>query len=345
MQSDLIAANAQRRSDVMRIKYYLLSIALSIVAFLPLPGAAQNGAVEVGSGVPFRSAPSGEWLTWGGDPQRTGWNRGEAILNRETVGSLKLIWSVQLPTAPQPIALVTLTSPIVVAGVPTAGGAKDMLYTVGIDDTAYGIDTGSGKIVWQSRFNNTGTPLRKPTVNCSNTEQATPVADKTRGVLFLTTSDGLLRGLDLSNGSERMPATEMVAPFSRNWSLNLVSDVVYTIAGRGCGGSKSQPIEPGTVAAMDLSDLAHPKLSRFYTGKGRAAGPWDPAGPVLGPQGLYVITADGPNDPGSGVYGNAVLAVRPNGWGLADSFFPSNWKYLNARTWWSATKNHDKLIS
>ena len=114
----------------------------------------------------------------------------------------------------------------------------------------------------------------------------------------------------------------MVQPYSRNWSLELVDDVVYTTTARGCGGSPAQPVEYGTVAAMDVSDPTHPSLSRFYTGKGRPAGPWGASGVAWGPQGAYVSTADGPNNPGSGVYGDMVLAIRPHAWGLNDSFIP-----------------------
>ena len=122
-----------------------------------------------------------------------------------------------------------------------------------------------------------------------------------------------------------------MAPFSRNWSLNLVNDVVYTAAGRGCGGDAGQAIEPGSVSAMDVSDPAHPQLSRFLTGRGRPAGPWGRGGPVAGPQGLYVQTADGNRDPAGGIFGNAVIAVQPKAYGLADSFIPPSWKNLNAK--------------
>jgi outer membrane protein assembly factor BamB len=288
------------------------------------PRPAPPAALAVAPAVP-------DWLTWGYDQQRSGWNRGETILSPKNAGKLKLLWSTKVSTPPVNTALTTLTSPIVVQGVATADGPKDMVYVVGIDDTVFAIDAGSGKIAWQKTFPNPAAALRKPSVNCGNTEQATPVADKKNGVLYLTTGDGKLRGLNLADGADRIAATDMVAPFSRNWSLNLVGNLVYTAAGRGCGGTKDQPIEPGTVAAMDVSDPAHPKLSRFYTGKGRPAGPWGAGGPVLGTQGLYVSTADGANNPGGGVYGNMILAVRPGASGLNDSFVPPNWRYLNAK--------------
>jgi len=272
-----------------------------------------------------------DWPSWGFDQQRSGWNKDETVLSKTSVGRMKLLWTAQLPTKVQATALSTLTAPVVVTGVQTPAGAKDLVFTVDVDDTIYAVDAATGKIAWQNSFPNPLTPVRPATVNCSNTEQATPVADRKSGVIYFTTSDGKLRGLALADGSQRLKPTDMVAPFSRNWSLNLVGNTVYTAAGRGCGGTKAQPVEPGTVAAMDISDPEHPALSRFHTGTSRPAGPWGSGGPVLGPQGLYVETADGPNNPGSGIYGNAILAVRPNAWGLKDSFVPNNWRYLNAK--------------
>ncbi|HYS46089.1 MAG TPA: hypothetical protein VEM35_06605, partial [Rhizomicrobium sp.] len=149
--------------------------------------------------------------------------------------------------------------------------------------------------------------------------------------IYFTMSDGKLRGLSLGAGEERLMPMPFVAPFSRNWSLNLVRGVVYTAAGRGCGGDAAQPIEPGSVSAMNVSDPQHPQLSRFYTGRGRPAGPWGRGGPVAGPNGVYIQTADGNHDPAAGIYGNAVIAVAPKAYGIADSFTPPSWKNLNAK--------------
>jgi outer membrane protein assembly factor BamB len=272
-----------------------------------------------------------DWPSYNYDRERTGWNRGETTLSPRTVGKMKLLWSTQLTTASRALVLSTLTAPVVAAGVATPAGTRDLVFSIGMDDVLSAVDAANGKIVWQKSFPNMLKALRPASISCSNTEQATPTIDKARGVIYFTTSDGKLRGAHLSDGSEALTPTDMVQPFSRNWSLNLVDDVVYTTTARGCGGSAQQPIEFGTVAAMDVSDPAHPALSRFYTGKGRPAGPWGASGVAWGPQGAYVATADGPNNPGSGVYGDMILAIRPHGWGLNDSFTPSHWRYINAR--------------
>jgi outer membrane protein assembly factor BamB len=280
--------------------------------------------------VPSSSA-SGDWLTFGYDQQRSGWNQGEKTLTTQSVGRLKLLWSVQLDVPPLDVALSTLTSPVVVGGVSTPQGSKNLLFAVGINDTIYAIDADSGKVFWQKAFPNPGKPIRAANTNCSNTEQATPVIDRDKAVIYFTVSDGKLRGLDLATGEERLAAAQFVAPFSRNWSLNLVNNVVYTAAGRGCGGDPEQKIESGAVSAMDISDPLHPVLSRTYTGHGRPAGPWGRGGPVLGPKGVIVQTADGNHDTASGVFGNSVIEVTPKAYGVIDSFTPASWKNLNAK--------------
>ncbi len=280
--------------------------------------------IEPGPAVP-------DWPQYNYDQQRTGWNRGETQLSPKTVGRLRPLWNTQLVNNTPAVVLSTLTAPVVAGGVATSDGMKDLVFSIGMDDVLSAVDAGTGKIVWQKSFPNTIKPLRPAVVNCSNTEQATPAIDKARGVIYFTTSDGKLRGAKLGDGSEAIRPTDMVQPFSRNWSLGVVDDVIYTTTARGCGGSPAQPVEWGTVAAMDVSDPTHPSLSRFYTGKGRPAGPWGASGVAWGPQGAYVSTADGPNNPASGVYGDMVLAIRPHAWGLNDSFIPSHWRYVLAR--------------
>lgn len=275
--------------------------------------------------------PNDDWLTFGYDQQRTGWNRGEDTLNKQSVSRLKLIWTTQLDVQPLDTALSTLTSPVVVGGVNTPQGPKNLLFVVGINDTIYAIDADSGKVFWQKTFPNPGKPVRTANTNCSNTEQATPVIDKDKGVIYFTVSDGKLRGLDLATGEERLPPTQFIAPFSRNWSLNLVDNIVYTAAGRGCGGDPQQRIESGAVSAIDITDPLHPVLSRTYTGHGRLAGPWGRGGPVLGPKGVIVQTADGIHDPASGVFGNSVVEITQKAYGVIDSFTPASWKNLNAK--------------
>jgi len=326
-----------------RIKITLAALT-ALTPFLAPLWAVPAGAQQLATPPPIRPEPPqvfklidpgpavADWPSYNYDRERSGWNRGETQLSKKTVGQLKPLWNKGLLAQTPPAqVLSTLTAPLVAAGVSTPGGAKDLVFTIAMDDTLTALDAGSGDIVWQKHFANPLKPLRPMVINCSNTEQATPTIDKAKAIIYFTTSDGKLRGAKLGDGAEAITPTDMVQPFSRNWSLNLVDNVVYTTTARGCGGSPAEPVEIGSVVAMDVSDPAHPAISRFYTSKGRPAGPWGASGVAWGPQGIYVSTADGPNNPGSGIYGDMVLAIRPHAWGLNDSFTPSHWRYVNAR--------------
>jgi outer membrane protein assembly factor BamB len=292
--------------------YFSLAPLVLISLLFPMGSSAQG-------------TPARDWLTWGYDQERTGWNKGETTLSKDNVSRLELKWSTQLSTQPSALALSTVTAPLVAEGVDTPQGRKNLVFLIGSDDTVYSIDADTGKVLWQKTFPNTLTPKQNATWLCSNTQNSTPVIDKQKAIIYLNTSDGKLRGLSLRDGEDRIPPTDFVTPFARNWSLNLIGDVVYSATARGCG------LSMGSIAAMDLSDPTHPKLSHFYTSGGRPAGPWGRGGVVRGPKGIYTQTADGLSDPASGVYGETVLALAPMPMRVVDSFTPSNWQYLNSR--------------
>ena len=275
-------------------------------------------------------AVTDDWLTFSHDAQRSGWDNGDTAFNPANVSGLKLLWSTQLPTTPSPNAGQTLTPPVVVAGVNTAQGVKTLAYTISGDSTLFAIDVDTGKIFWQKAFPNPVPPVHNPDWMCSNTEQATPVIDKGKGIIYFTSVDGKLRAASLADGAEKLTPTQMVPPYARNWSLNLFADQIYTSGGRGCGGDAANPLVSGHTDIADVSDPAHVTVQHIYTGYGRADGPWSRGGPLLGPQGVYVSTADGRYDPASGYFGESVVAIRLGGRGIADSYTPANWKELNA---------------
>jgi outer membrane protein assembly factor BamB len=262
-----------------------------------------------------------EWLTWGYDQQRTGWNKSETTLSKDNVSHLELKWTAQLGTQPNETVLSTLTAPLVVDA-NTSQGAKTLVFTVGSDDTVYAIDAETGKVTWQRRFPNTLEPKMTATWLCSNTQNATPVIDKDSGIIYLTTSDGKLRGLSITNGEDRLPPTDYITPHARNWSLNLIDNVIFTPMGRGCG------LAAAHFAGIDLKDR---RVFEFYTSTARQAGAWGRGGMVRGPKGIYAQTADGVYDPAAGKFGNTVMALSTKTLQLLDSFTPSDWEFMNSK--------------
>jgi outer membrane protein assembly factor BamB len=270
----------------------------------------------------FASAQS-DWVTWGHDPGRTGWNDSEKTLTKDNVSRLELKWKSQLSTAPREEVLSTLTAPLV-ATVAGPQGPRTRVFVVGSDNTVYAIDSETGEVSWKKAFPNTLTPPKPPTWLCPDTQNATPVIDKDAGIIYVATSDGKLRGLSLANGEDRMPATAFTDPYARNWSLNLVDGVIYSSNARGCGNAEAH------LTAMDLKDPSH-RVIEYYTGTGRPSGVWGRGSVVAGPKALYMQTADGPYDPAAGSFGDSVLAVTYKKFRLLDSYTPTNWSYLREK--------------
>jgi outer membrane protein assembly factor BamB len=268
-----------------------------------------------------------QWLTFGGNPQRDGWARGETILSKANAGSLKVIWKRKIDSPPK--ELNSLTAPVVVENVLTAQGHKDIILVAGASDTLDAIDADTGKILWHKTFQAEGTPKQQPRWLCPNSLNATPVIqqggefprDKTVHVIA---SDGKLHSLNVVNGEDRKPPIAFVPPFSKNWSMNLFNGVLYTATSQGCNGAKS------AVYAIDLKD---PKraVTSFDVGS-PGGGIWGRAGVAIGPDGvIYAETGDGPFDPTAKKFADSVLAISPIDMSLKDYYAPPNTDWINRK--------------
>jgi len=115
---------------------------------------------------------SHEWLTWGGDIERTGWNRAESVLSKKTVGQLVLKWKTQIDKQ-VPIEIESgasmLTAPLLAQGIRTRQGTKTIVYTLAASNTLAAIDAVTGAIIWQRTVENTIEPGNPANWLCTNT--------------------------------------------------------------------------------------------------------------------------------------------------------------------------------
>lgn len=310
------------------------------------PAIARRMAIPPADPVTFNIAPAtNEWLTWGYDQERTGWNRAETTLSPKNVKGLKQVWSTQLNIPIDKYVLSSMTAPVVVAGVQTSQGAKDLLFIHGANDTLFAVDANSGQQVWSKSFTNPNkstAPVRDWL--CPKTPNATPTIDKARGIVFFITNDGMLRGLNLADGADRLTPVAMVAPFARAWSLNLIDNVIYSPSGRACGeitdktsleytaaisglrrAGSGPLLDASAVNAADVRDLAKPVVTHFFTSGARPAAPWGRGGVVRAPGGVVLETSNGRYDPAAGDFSESVLKIAPRAARIMDSFTPSNW--------------------
>ena len=270
----------------------------------------------------------GAWTTFGGDPQRTGWNKLETEITPETAPKLKLEWSIHLDNAP--MALHGLTAPVARAQIYTAQGVRDLVVVAGSSDKLYAIDADTGKIFWQKTLAKEGAPQRTPSWLCPNALTATPVlgpapAGSAPGqALYVLASDGRLHAFNLISGEDLMPATKFLPAFSKMWSLNAVNGMLYSTTSQGCNGAASG------VYAMDLSS-ADRKISYFQTGA-PGSGVWGRAGVAVTSDGRVVFeTGDGPYDPSKNLYSDSVIALSGKDLKLADFYTPSNRAWITKK--------------
>lgn len=264
---------------------------------------------------------SAEWLSYGHDPQRSGYNPDEKQLSCANVGNLGLLWQAQLDNLP--LALSALTAPVVADDVATDAGRKTLVYVAGSSNTFFAVDAENGKVVWNRTFTSFATPKEEAYYLCPNTPNATPVIDKEHQILYTIAADGRLFGLDLATGKVKFGPFAFLPPFAKAWSLNLHDGVLYTTSSQACGGDRSG------IYSMRVAEPMKVESRKLVVGTGFGGGMWLRGGTVIGADGtVYVSTGDGAFNPGAGDYSNTYLAVGPD-LEVRDYFLPPNWKEIS----------------
>src|SRR5438552_12746629 len=93
------------------------------------------------------------WLTDGGDPQRTSWQRHETLISPASIKDMTLMWKVTLDN--QQREMHNLFAPLILGDVQVAGGTREIAVVAGISDNLYGIDVEHGTQIWKRHFDST----------------------------------------------------------------------------------------------------------------------------------------------------------------------------------------------
>ncbi len=275
-------------------------------------------ALTLGGAAGFLAAA--DWPTFGHDPQRTGWAFEEETISPQNAGQLELKWKTHVKNEPK--SLTALTAPVVAGGVATAAGPKTLVYVAGSSDEFYALDAATGREVWHREFSTDVLPKDPGMWLCPNNLNDTPVIDKGAGRLYVIASDGKLYGLALGTGEVEFGPVQFVPPFSKNWSLNLADDVVYTSISQGCGGA------PSGIYAMDVRDRYHPAVREFIVAR-QGGGIWGRGGVTIGENGrVYAETGDGDFNPAEGQYGSSVVAASLGTLQLLDYYVPLDFREI-----------------
>jgi outer membrane protein assembly factor BamB len=271
-----------------------------------------------------------DWLTDGGDIERTAWQRNETILSTATVKNMKLLWKTKLDNEPR--QMHNLLPVLIASNVSTASGPKQIVLVTGVSDNLYGLDAETGQILWKRHFESDWVPPagggRGAGILCPGGITATPVIGPGDGpgkyIVYAAAWDGTLRRVDLATGQEIKPPSKFMPPNGKPYALNLRNNVIYVHTAQGCGGNPNM---------VYLYDLATDKVGSWGPAGG---GMWGRTGGAIDSKGvMYTGTGDGPWNPENGVYGNGIIGVKQDpvtkAGKLVDYFAPKNAEWLFKR--------------
>src|SRR5947208_14716105 len=103
---------------------------MALVAILPLRGA--------------------EWVTHSSDYQRTGWQKNETAISKESVKNLKLLWKIRLDTKQR--SVYSLYGPLIVERAITDRGFKELAIVAGADNDLFAVDADLGRLFCKEQF-------------------------------------------------------------------------------------------------------------------------------------------------------------------------------------------------
>ena len=241
-----------------------------------------------------KSPGKANWLTDGGDNERTAWQKNETLISKESVKNMKLLWKLQLDN--QPRQMHNLFPPLIVSDVTTAQGPKEIAVVAGVSDNVYGIDvaTGDAALVAQVRQHvrrAAGRPRRRRAVSRRIDGDAGHRADRHARASTSSTRSRGTAGCARSTsatGTDVAPPEPFLPPNGKPYALNLWKNVIYTTTAQGCGGNPN---------AFYGYDLATKKVGQYLPGSG---GMWPRSGPSIGKDGtVYAGSGDGDYYPGT----------------------------------------------
>ena len=266
-----------------------------------------------------------DYLTEGVDNARSGWVKDEKIFNTTNVRGMKLLWKTRLNSTPR--QMHNAFAPLIVQGVTTLRGAREMAIVPGISDELFAIDVRNGEILWEKKFDSTFETTGAGSTLCPGGQTAVPVITPSgtpgRYTMYALSWDGRLRTLNVADGEAIAPPALFLPPNGKSYALNLVDGVIYTSTAQGCGGNTN---------AFHSFDLATRVASVFAPAGG---GMWGRRGVAVDPEGrIYMGTGDAPFEGESNALGTSLVSVKLDAnkqLQLVDYYAPPNANWLFRR--------------
>jgi outer membrane protein assembly factor BamB len=220
-----------------------------------------------------------DWLMYGYDNARTGFNPVETTIGVGNAKNLHLLWSFDL-------GAVTITQPTVAAGVMINGAPTDILYMGSEHGDLYALNAGTGALIWHKNLGSQQT-------SCGDMPDGvfgisgTPTLDRFVNLLYIVGGDGMAHALNLKTGAEAqgwpVPVTNDPADEHVYGGVNVLDNRLYAEIASYCDYNQYY----GRVVLIDFNQQPRVAVS-WYPSGGLVAG-----GGIWGPGGVSIDTATG----------------------------------------------------
>jgi outer membrane protein assembly factor BamB len=287
------------------------------------------------------------WPQFSGDPQHSGYNMHETIINPGTVRTLKQLFQVTLPG-------VADSAPAYLSAVDTTTGAKDLLFMTTLDGYIVAVDALSGAEVWKHQ-NGPGACLSNNSAKPCITNSS-PAVDPSRQNVYAYGLDGFVHKYRVADGAEvtggGWPEQTTLKPVDEKGSSAI--SVATTKNGTGYlyvtngGYIGDRGDYQGHLTTINLADGSQHVFNTLCSNQavhfGEQAGQpdcpqvqaalWARPGAIYNPDTdkIYMATGNGLFDPTQHDWGDTAFALNPDGTGAngdpLDSYTPTNYQEL-----------------
>ncbi|HYU59048.1 MAG TPA: PQQ-binding-like beta-propeller repeat protein [Actinomycetota bacterium] len=271
-----------------------------VAALLALPAGAATGSTA-GSG-----SAKVDWLMYGFDQQRTGYNPAETTIGVGNAGDLHPLWSVQMDS-------VVETSPVLATDVMVEGSPRDLLYVGDEHGNFLAIDANTGEVIWNRNLGSVNAGCPYPPDRIFGVTAAAAI-DRATGLIYEAGGDGKMYAMDLATGAVQpgWPLTITTDPVHEHvWSaVTLFQGRVYVEIASYCDIGQYL----GRVVSFSAAQARRGPIF-WVTGQGgpRGGGIWGWGGASLDPSNgnLYVATGNAFANPESYAYAEHVVRLGP----------------------------------
>src|SRR5450759_3213784 len=313
-----------------------------------LPFGSRFVALSLGLLLNYLLLTGYNWPQFNGDSQHSGSNTQERFISPENVSRLKLLYQVNLPG-------VADGSPIYLSAVSTPAGTKNLLYMTTRQGHILAVEAETGSIVWEHQIP-AGKCVYNEKVACITT--SSPAIDPNLKYVYSYGLDGYVHKYQVGDGTEindwgwpelvtlkndqEKGSSALTVATARNGSSYL-----YVVSSGYPGDFGDYQGHLTTINLLDGSQkvfnaLCSQQTVHFMPAPAtpdcseKQAGVWGRSGVTydIETDRIYLATGNGHFDPGNHLWGDSVLALNPDGSGLADgpvdSYTPADYQHLNS---------------